>query len=230
MKQDMKSKKSKWIMGGICLLICVIIVFVYVFREPILFKAGCFMAPVGDHQADVAILEGSDFISTGIITIGVDLLSSGKVKSLVVVLQNIAPSDRPYGINGNYADIVRQKLKNLGLKEIEFKVIAVPVRNPITLNEAKVVLQGLSKKNIKSAILVSSGFHTRRSYLVYQHVGIPLQIKIFPHASFTTYTLTDWLVEERGVRDFAIELSKLGYYWARGYIPLKFSYSRTEVK
>lgn len=188
------------------------------------------MAPVGDYQADVAILEGSDFISTGIITIGVDLLSSGKVKSLVVVLQNIAPSDRPYGINGNYADIVRQKLKTLGLKETEFKVIAVPIRNPITLNEAKVVLQGLSKENIRSAILVSSGFHTRRSYLVYQHVGIPLRIKIFPRASFTTYDLTDWLVEERGVRDFAVELSKLGYYLARGYIPFKFSYSITQVK
>ncbi len=115
-------------------------IIVYIFRDAILFKAGCFMAPVGDYHADVAIIEGSDFISTGIVMSGVNLLSSGKVKRLVFVLQNIAPTDRPYGINGDYADLIRQKLKNHGLKEIEFTVVKVPVKYPITLNEAKVVL------------------------------------------------------------------------------------------
>jgi hypothetical protein len=220
----MKNRKSKWIWGGICLFIFIIIIFVYIFRETILLKAGSFMAPAGDYKADVAILEGAEFIRTGIITSGMDLLSSGKVKRLIIVLQNIAPADRPYGINGNYPDIVLQKLKNLGLKETESKVIVVPIRHPVTLKEAEVVLKDLSKENIKSAILLSPGFHTRRSYLVYQHVGIPLQIKIFPSACFTNYQLNNWWVQEPGVRDFTVELLKLGYYLARGYIPFKFSY------
>lgn len=182
------------------------------------------MAPAGDYKADVAILEGTEFISTGAITSGMDLLSSGKVKRLVIVLQNIAPAHRPYGINENYPDIVKQKLKNLGLKETEFKVIIVPIRHPVTLKEAEVVLKTLSKENIKSAILLSPGFHTRRSYLAYQHIGIPLQIKIFPSACFTEYQLNNWWVQEPGVRDFIIELLKLGYYLAGGYMPFKFSY------
>jgi len=100
----------------------------------------------------------------------------------------------------------------------------VPVRHPITLREAEVVLNNLSRENIKSAILVSPGFHTRRSYLVYQYIGRPLQIKIFPEASFTGYNLDNWLVQERGFRDFTVELFKLVYYLAGGYIPFKFSY------
>ena len=74
------------------------------------------MAPAGDYKADVAILEGAEFIRTGVVASGMDLLSSGKVKRIVIVLQNIAPAHRPYGINENYPDIVKQKLKNLGLK------------------------------------------------------------------------------------------------------------------
>lgn len=220
----MKNRKSKWICGGICLFIFIITIFTLIFRETILLKAGNFMAPAGDYKADVAILEGTEFISAGFITTGMELFSSGKVKRLVIVLQSIAPADRPYGINGNYPDIVKQKLKNLGMKETEFKVIVVPIRHPVTLKEAEVVLKALSKENVKSTILLSSGFHTRRSYLAYQYVGIPLQIKIFPYACFTEYQLNNWWVQEPGVRDFTVELLKLGYYLAGGYIPFKLSY------
>ena len=220
----MKNRKSKCIWGGVCLFILIITIFVFIFRATILLKAGSFMAPAGDYKADVAILEGAEFISTGVITNGVSLLSSGKVKRIVIVLQNIAPAHRPYGINGNYPDIVLQKLKNIGLKETESKVIVVPIRHPVTLKEAEVVLKALSKENIKSAILLSPGFHTRRSYLAYQHLGIPLQIKIFPSACFSDYQLNNWWVQEPGARDFTVELLKLGYYLAGGYIPFKFSY------
>jgi hypothetical protein len=220
----MKNRKSKWIWGSICLFVFIITIFVFIFRETILLKAGSFMAPAGDYKADVAILEGDEIIRTGVVTSGMDLLSSGKVKRIVIILQNIAPAHRPYGINENYPDFFKQKLKNLGLKEKEFKVIVVPVRHPITLKEAEVALAALSKENIKSVILLSPNFHTRRSYLAYQYVGIPLQIKIFPSACFTEYQLNNWWVQEPGVRDFTLELLKLGYYLARGYIPFKFSY------
>ena len=220
----MKNRKSKWIWGGICLFTFITITVIFIFRETILLKVGNFMAPAGDYQADIAILEGAEFIRTGAIMSGMDLLSSGKVKRIVIVIQNIAPAHRPYGINGNYPDIVKQELKKLGLKETDFKVIVVPIRHPVTLKEAEVVLKALSKENIKSAILLSPGFHTRRSYLAYQYVGIPLQIKIFPSASFTEYQLNNWWVQEPGVRDFTVELFKFGYYLAGGYIPFKFSY------
>ena len=220
----MKSRKSKWIWGVICLFIIITMIVAFMSRETILLKAGRFMAPVGDYQADVAILEGAEFIRTGVITSGIDLLSSGKVKRIVIVVQNIAPAHRPFGIKGDYPDVVKQELLKLGLKETDFKVIIVPIRHPVTLKEAEVVLKVLSKEDIQSAILLSPGFHTRRSYLAYQHVGLPLQIKIFPSASFTEYQLNNWWVQEPAVRDFTAELFKFSYYLAGGYIPFKFSY------
>ncbi|MDD4357332.1 MAG: hypothetical protein PHN98_08785, partial [Smithellaceae bacterium] len=215
---------------SICILVLMASIVFYISRDAILFKAGCYMAPDGDYHADVAIIDGSDFISSGIVMSGVNLLLSGKVKRLVFVLQNIAPTDRPYGINGDYADLIRQKLESNGLKEIDFKVVKVPVKHPITLNEAKVVLQGLSRENVKSAVLLSTGFHTRRSYLVYQHEGLSLQIKIFPYAYFPTYNLSDWRVKSSGIRDFEIEVAKLFYYIIRGHIPLKLTYPETSVE
>jgi hypothetical protein len=216
--------KSKWILEGICLCLLLIVIVIFSFRVPILKQAGKFMAPAGDYKADVAILEGAEFIRTGAVASGMDLLSSGKVKRIVIVLQNIVPAHRPFGINGNYSDIIKQELKDLGLKEAEFKVLVVPIRHPVTLKEAEVALEALSKENITSAILLSPGFHARRSYLAYQYVGMSMQIKILPSACFTEYQLNNWWVQEPGVRDFAVELLKLGYYLAGGYIPFKFSY------
>ena len=182
------------------------------------------MAPVGDYKSDVAILEGSEFIQSGVVASGRDLLSSGKVKRIVIVLQNVSPAYRPYGINNNYPDNVRHKIKNIGLKETEIKVIVVPSQHPITLKEAEIVLSSLAKENINSAILLSPGFHTRRSYLAYQYTGIPLQIKIFPYSCFTEYQLDNWWAQELGVRDFTYELLKLVHYLVAGYIPFKFLY------
>lgn len=217
-------KTLKWICGGILLAMILLIIIGYVCRETLLERAGTFMAPTGDYTADVVILEGADYIRAGFIKTGMELLSSGKVKRIIVVIHRIAPAHRPFGINGDYPDVVRQKLRDAGLKEQEFKVIVSPIRNPVTLKEAQFVLKDLAGDHIKSAILVAPSFHARRSYLAYQYVGEPLQIKIYPLATFTDHSPDRWWTNETGWRDFGIESLKLLYYLTCGHIPLKFSY------
>lgn len=182
------------------------------------------MAPEGNYTADAAILEGNEFIDRGIIMSGMNLLSSGKVKRLFVVLHRIAPSDRPFAINADYPDLVRRQMVNLGLKEGDFQVIVTHIHHPLTLIAARGAAEIISKEDVKSAILLSSGFHARRSYLVYQHVFSQFQIKIFPSACFSSYKLDHWWSQEYGLRDFTAELLKLTYYLAGGYIPFKLSY------
>jgi uncharacterized SAM-binding protein YcdF (DUF218 family) len=217
-------RKSKWIWSGIFLSIFLIIIIAFFFHAAILFHAGKFMAPEGDYEADVAILDGSEYVSTGMVVQGLNLLSSGKVKRLVIVLHRIAWLHRPYGLNTDYANFVRKELQDHGLKETDFKIIETPIRNPVTLTAARVALDALSRENVKSAILLSSGFHTRRSFLAYQFAGIPHQIKIFPTACFTEYGLDQWWERYPGIRDFGSEALKLAYYLVGGYIPLKLSY------
>jgi len=217
-------RNTRWIWGGILLSIGVILALIFSFRESILLEAGKFMAPRGDYVADVAILEGSEFIHREIVKNGVNLLRSGRVNRIAVVLHNIAPSHRPFAYNESYADLVTRELEGLGLKKDEFKVIVTHIHHPVTLTEARQALEQLSQEGVKSAILLSAGFHARRSFLAYQYLAIPLQIKIFPHACFNGYQLDKWWTQDNGLRDFMGESLKLAYYLIMGYIPLRFSY------
>jgi hypothetical protein len=217
-------RKSKWIWSGISLSIFLMLIIAFFFHTAIFFHAGKFMAPEGDYKADVAILEDSEYIPAGMMVQGLNLLSSGKVNRLVIVLHRVARLQRPYGLNKDYANLVAKELQNHGLKESDFKIIETPIINPVTLMAARITLDALSRENVKSAILLSSGFHTRRSFLAYQFVGIPLKIKIFPTTCFTEYKLDQWWESYTGVRDFGTEVLKLAYYLIGGYIPLKFSY------
>jgi hypothetical protein len=222
----MKSRtKGTWAAIGAVLLLTVALVFSH--REALLLDAGRFMAPQANHiegVVDVVILEGTEFIDRGMVSKGVELLRSGKARRMAIVLHRIAPNDRPFGLNEDYPSSVRRELGNLGLQHASFTVIVTPVGDPITLTAARGALEVLPRDGVKSAILVSPGFHMRRSLLVYQHLAAPLNIRIYPVACFDEYQLNEWWREENGLRDFVEELQKLMFYLVRGYIPLKLSY------
>jgi hypothetical protein len=215
--------RVKWVCGIICLSLVSMIAVAFLFRVAILTEAGRFMAPGGDYAADIAILEGNDFIDRGLVKSGMNLLSSGKVKRLIVVLFRIAPLHRPFALNDDYPSLVKKEMEALGLKERDFSIVVTHIHNPQTLIAANGAMEAISKENVKSAILVSEGFHARRSYLVYQHVSVPYKITIYPSASFNSYQLDHWWSQDVGLREFAVESLKLAYYLVRGYIPLKLS-------
>jgi uncharacterized SAM-binding protein YcdF (DUF218 family) len=210
-----------------CIFTVIALILIFSFRSAILSEAGRFMAPGTDQTleaADVVILEGTTFISRGVVSKGIELLSSDKAKRMIVVLHRIAPHHMPFAFNEDYPSSVRRELQNLGLKDSTFKIIVTHIHEPITLVSAQSAMDVLSKEGIKSAILVSQGFHMRRSFLIYQHLSSPSNIKIYPVACLESYDLDAWWKQDNGPRDFLSELQKLMFYMARGYIPLKFSY------
>ena len=216
----------KWIWGASC-IIAIVTILVFSFHRAILFKAGRFMAPEANQiegVPDVVIVEGTTFVNRGVVAKGVELLLSGKAKRMVVVLHRIAPNHRPFALNEDYPSSVRRELQSLGLKDSAFTIIVTHIHEPITLVSAQGALEVLSRDGIKSAILVSPGFHMRRSFLVYQHLSLPSNIKIYPVACFDAYELNNWWSQDNGPRDFLSEFQKLLFYMAKGYIPLKFSY------
>lgn len=216
--------KLKWVLGGLCLSAVLVIVLVYIFREPILDRAGELMAPHGEYSADIAILCGTSFLDRSVANAGFELLKAGKVKRLVVVLHNISPLHRPYGYNDNYPEMVRKEIRKSGLKESDFEILVTHIHHPLTLIEAQGAMKAISQMNVRSAVLLAPGFHTRRSYLVYQYCASPYQIKIYPQACFKGYMSEKWWATNDGMRDFAAEFAKLAYYIAGGYIPFRFSY------
>lgn len=215
---------KKKIFIGFLLILIVVGVAGYLYREPFLAKAGQFMAPQSNDTADVVILEGASYIYSGFIQKGMEMLAGGKAKKMIVVIHRIAPAHHPFGVNGDYPDAVRQKMKEIGLKENQFKIVVTPLRNPVTLTEAQFVFKDLESEKISSAILVAQSFHTRRSYLAYAYVAEPLKIKIYPLAGFTDFKMERWWTTDPGWREFLSESGKLFYYLVFGHIPFKFSY------
>ena len=198
----------------------------FLFRQAVMVEAGRFMAPEANHMqgvADVVILEGTEFLYTGMVSKGMELLVAGKAKRMAIVLQGIPPNSMRFAFSGDYPSSVRRELQNLGLKDSAFIIIVTPVREPITLTSARDAMEALSRDGVKSAILVSPGFHMRRSFLVYRYLFAPLNVSLYPVAYFGEYQLADWWHDDIAVRDFIEELVKLLLYVAKGYIPLKFS-------
>ncbi|MCG6534133.1 MAG: hypothetical protein L7F78_05460, partial [Syntrophales bacterium LBB04] len=136
----------------------------------------------------------------------------------------LSKNKKQFALEEASPDLLKKRLNASGLREKQFTVMVTPVHHPITLAEATIVLGALSKEGIKNALLLSNGFHTRRSFLVYQYVGRPLAIHIIPVAYFNDYQLDDWWLHEEGLREFTSELFKLVYYLIRGYIPTKLDY------
>lgn len=220
-------RKAKWIWGSICVFAIVAMILVFSFRRVILLEAGSFMAPETDQiteTTDVVIVEGTTYVGRGIVSKGIELLASGKAKRMVVILHNIAPHHRPFAFNEDYPSSVRRELQSLGLKDSQFTVIVTHIHEPITFVSAQGAMEVLSRDGIKSAILVSPGFHMRRSYLVYQYLSNPFNIKIYPVTCFESYDLNNWWNQDKGPRDFLSELQKLVFYMVKGYIPLKLTY------
>jgi hypothetical protein len=215
--------RSRWIRAEILALLALSAIILITFRKPMLSKAGKFMAPqvqeITEGVADAVILEGTAFVSNGLVAKGMELISSGKAKRLVVVLHRVSPSSWPFGMTEDYTSSVRNKLIGLGLRESAFRIIVTHIHEPITLIAAKGALKELSRDGVKSTFLVSPGFHMRRSYLVYQHLSAPLNIKIYPTACFDSYKLEEWWNQDYGPRDFLSESIKLAFYILRGHIP-----------
>jgi uncharacterized SAM-binding protein YcdF (DUF218 family) len=190
------------------------------FYQPILIWTGAYLAPESPGKADAVILEGTELIREDAVKIGLKLLSSGEARRLVVVYQN-SEDERIFTRPSNYNLYLTRELEKFGLGKDQIIVLEVPTEHPITLTEARIVLSNLSKRGIKSAILVAAGFHTRRSLWTYRQVGSTLGINIIPLPYFMKYENKSWWQKMDGVRDFVEESVKFFYYLVRGYIPLK---------
>ena len=188
--------------------------------QPILIGAGRFLAPVGTGKADVVILEGEGLIREKAVKVGIEFLSSGNAKRMVVVLQQDGENGKIFALD-NYCLLLVKNLQGLKIQEDQFMLIEVPTNHPITLTEARIVLGDLSKHGVKSAILAADGFHTRRSFWAYKQVGLSLGIEIIPFPIFVRYRIDNWWQTVRGTGHFVSEFLKFIYYLIRGYIPVR---------
>jgi hypothetical protein len=90
----------------------------------------------------------------------------------------------------------------------------IPIREvePISLNAALQIRDVLVAKNIKSVLVVTPGFRSRRSSLVYQAVLGRAAITVICVPVFGTKTPETWASSWHGVQEVAEQFLKLQYY------------------
>jgi hypothetical protein len=214
----MKSKKLLIVVGSLI----VVFLGLAVFHRPILRGAGQFLAPCSNEKGEVLILEGTQIVLNGSINAGVRLMSEGKAGGLVVVLQQFAKEEQVFALDGKYIQFLGSELEYLGLGKEKVQFISAPIDgHPITLQEARYVVARLSKAGVRSAVLLSEGFHTRRSFGVYNQEGNRVGIRIIPCSYFSKYENDFWWYDVEGIWDFVEESAKLAYYLLHGYLSLK---------
>jgi hypothetical protein len=194
-------------------------------HKPILKGAGEFLAPCGSQEAEVVILEGSQIVKNGAINAGFKLLSNGKAKCMVLIIHQPLKDDQLFALQEKYVQLLVHESDRIGLEGGKFQIIVVPFSNhPITLNEARLVMTKLSQDGIRSAILLSKGFHTRRSFGVYSQEGARVGLRIIPSPYFTEYKIDNWWQHAEGIHDLFEQYMKLTYYLMRGYVSIKYLY------
>jgi hypothetical protein len=90
----------------------------------------------------------------------------------------------------------------------------VPVREiePISLNVAYQMRDLLVAKRLKSIILVTSGFRSRRSSLVYRAVLTPAGIDVHCSPIIAQHYAEKWTTTWHGIEDAIAQIIKLEYY------------------
>ncbi len=121
----------------------------------------------------------------------------------------------PVRIEGDpQADAVEKGIASVmgqtaGIQDLE--TLPVHHTEPVSLNVARQIADFLQKEGIHSVLVVSPGFRSSRSYLVYNRVfsarGVHVECVAAPGS-----TADGWWHTWHGVQDAGLEFSKLLYY------------------
>jgi hypothetical protein len=88
----------------------------------------------------------------------------------------------------------------------------VPLAEPISLNMATRIGDDLKSRGVRSILLVTDGFRSKRSAVVYSAILRPLGIAIRCQPVFGTRSTSDWYRSRHGIQDVGLQLLKLLYY------------------
>jgi hypothetical protein len=91
-------------------------------------------------------------------------------------------------------------------------IIPIRIIEPISLNAAYQIRDFLTKEHLRSVIVVTDGFRSQRSALVYRAVLEPAGINVYCIPVFGQRTPKNWAETWHGIQEVAKQFLKLQYY------------------
>ena len=203
------------------LILVLVVLAVAIFSAQAVRGWGRFLAPQGTGRAEAVVVEGFQALQGGMMEAALALIQEGRARQIILVIQWYPQKERLFAIQEHYPDRLGEELERRGLRKDQYRIWVVPINDhPITLTEARSVVPRLSQAGINNAFLLCRGFHTRRSFLVFQNQGDIFKVRFIPYPYFPSYDQDTWWNNTEGIKEFASQTLKLGYYVGWGYIPI----------
>jgi hypothetical protein len=128
------------------------------------------------------------------------------VKAYVPVLKD----EKHGGLNVVLKGTAELMARVAWLESMEF--IPIDEREPISLNAAMQIRDVLAGQKVKSVIVVTPGFRSRRSMMVYDSVLAPAGITVRCSPVFGQKTADNWTQTWHGIQEVLQQFIKLQYY------------------
>jgi hypothetical protein len=93
-----------------------------------------------------------------------------------------------------------------------FELIPFHEIEPISLNAAKQIREHLNREQIKSVVIVTPGFRSLRSAMVYNAVLAPAGIRVGCSPVFGGRSMETWSRTWHGIQEITLQFLKLQYY------------------
>ena len=94
----------------------------------------------------------------------------------------------------------------------DIEMVPIPEVEPISLNAGKRIRDVLARTHVRSVIVVTPGFRSRRSALVYTSLLAPAGMTVRCVPVFGTVNARNWTETWHGIQDVALQFVKLQYY------------------
>ncbi len=147
-----------------------------------------------------------------------ELFKSGFSKRVLVSGELVPDEIRAVGLSLTEAELSRNVLVSKGVPK---KLIILMNKGTSTFEEAQAIKDLMTRRNYKSAIIVTSPFHSRRAILTFRFVFRGKDVKLMMSPSKEkNLALKNWWTREEDLIDLNNEYIKLGLYFFKYFIHL----------
>ena len=126
------------------------------------------------------------------------------------VFVHIKASRRPDGPNSVSKGFAEVMARIAHLQNME--LIPIDEIEPISLNAAMQIRDFLTAEHVKSIVVVTKDFRSRRSAMVYKKVMTPVNISVGCVPAFARTTPQNWTETTHGIQEVMLQFAKLQYY------------------
>jgi len=215
LKKDSSNRKrllQRVLLAGIVLVL--LIALAYAFRSQILTGMADLLV-VNDplQPADMIFVLNGDYNTRPFRAS--ELYEQGLAPVIVIAKAEMLPAEK-LGLAPNDTDVSINVMKKLGVPPEKIVVLPVEGGTTSTFDEAIALRQYIESHNIRSLILLTSAFHTRRAKWIFDRelAGLPVRLEVaaVPHYGFDE---SNWWQSEDGLITLNNETIKLAYYFLK---------------